>query len=75
MDGNRYTLVMVILRELQSCTDAARAWTGNWSMGTITRMQTVLDMDTLTKKQCGALMLKLVHAYTIIAQGANETLM
>ena len=60
------------LHELRTCTDAARAWTGDWSMGMITRMQTVLEMDTLTKKQCGAMRLKLVDEYKIIAQGAND---
>ena len=72
MDGQRSTLVMSILHELGTCTDTARAWTGNWSMDLITRMQTVLEMDALTKKQCGALRLTLADEYKIIAQGAND---
>ena len=35
-------------------------------------MQTVLEMDSITKKQCTALRRTLVDAYKIIAQGAND---
>ena len=38
----------------------------------ITRMQAILLMDTLAKKQCAALRGTLQDAYKIIAQGAND---
>ena len=41
-------------------------------MGIITRMQTMLEMDTLTKKKCAAQRRTLIDAYRIIAQGANN---
>ena len=72
LDGQRFTLVTGVLHELKTCTDAARAWTGNWSRGMITRMTTVLEMDNITKKECAALRRTLIDAYHIIAQGAND---
>ena len=38
----------------------------------ITRMQTVLEMDNITKKECAALRRTLVDTYHIIAQRAND---
>ena len=38
----------------------------------ITRMQTVLEIDYITKKQSTVLIRKLVDAYKIIAQGAID---
>ena len=70
--GQRRRLLTGILHELQTCTDAARAWTGNWSQGMITRLQGMLEMDNISSKQCTALRKTLHSAYQIISQGAND---
>ena len=43
-----------------------------WSRGMITCMQTVLEMDNITTKECAALRRTLIDAYHIIAQGEND---
>ena len=63
---------MGILHKFLTYTDAARERTANWSTCRKTGVHTVSSIDTLTKKQCGALELKLVDAYKIIAQGVND---
>ena len=68
LDGQRFALLTEVLHELRTFTDASRAWTGNWSRGLITGMQAILEMDTLTKKQCLALQSTLQDAYKNIAQ-------
>ena len=72
MDAQRIRLLTGILHELCTCQDAARAWTGNWSQGMITRMQGMLEMDQLTSKQRKSLRKTLLGAYQIISQGAND---
>jgi Ulp1 family protease len=61
-----------IIHEFHTCSDAGRAWTGNWSSGMIARLQTCTQVEHITKKQCRRLRTVLHELYAIIAQGAND---
>ena len=73
-DDHRLQLAFIegVIHEFHTCPDAGRVWTGNWSSGMITRLQTSMQMERITKKQCRSLHSILQSIYAIIAQGAND---